>query len=533
VLRASSRSRARTRAVRARVVVRGRAPIEVGRQEVVAPARARLLGAGAPAELTVSVLTASDYAALIGRITGEPAGVWAGDRVVASTGDLVPTARPPRSGEVEVQGEELLVAGFDGPGFAGGRTAIRVFESAGGDGTFWPVVIAVGLLGFLAVAVAFWWTVVRALRTETRRLLEAAHSFGGGDFGVSVPAEGNDEFALLGRQFNSMARQLESRLDDLQRERARLRDAIRRVGDSFAHGLDRDALLQTVLRTAMDGAGATGGRAVVRASANGHFDEVAAAGAIEEHRAAMRAAEEAVLGGDRVAEVSVDGASALAQALRARDDDARVLGLISVARPGRPFSDSERELFEYLSTQASVSIENVDLHETVQRQAVTDDLTGLFNHRHFQEVLATEVERAKRGQPLALVMLDIDDFKQVNDTYGHLQGDEVLRAVARVLRASAREIDEPARYGGEELAVALPQTDAEGAYRFAERVRARIAELEVPRLDGRGTLRVTTSCGVAALRSDGAIDKETLIAAADAALYEAKRSGKNRTVRAQ
>ena len=119
-----------------------------------------------------------------------------------------------------------------------------------------------------------------------------------------------------------------------------------------------------------------------------------------------------------------------------------------------------------------MSVENVDLHETVQRQAVTDELTGLFNHRRFQEVITDEVERARRyGQEMGLVMLDIDDFKHVNDTYGHLQGDMVLREVARVLRQSSREIDEPARYGGEEMAVALPQTDLEGAYRFAERVR--------------------------------------------------------------
>ena len=135
-------------------------------------------------------------------------------------------------------------------------------------------------------------------------------------------------------------------------------------------------------------------------------------------------------------------------------------------------------------------VENVDLHETVQRQAVTDELTGLFNHRRFQEVMAAEVERARRyDQEMGLIMLDIDNFKRVNDTYGHMQGDMVLREVARVLRQSAREIDEPARYGGEEMAVALPQTDLEGAYRFAERVRKRIEALELPLLDGDGTLR--------------------------------------------
>ena len=134
-------------------------------------------------------------------------------------------------------------------------------------------------------------------------------------------------------------------------------------------------------------------------------------------------------------------------------------------------------------------MENVDLHETVQRQAVTDELTGLFNHRRFQEVISTEVERARRyDQEMGLIMLDLDNFKRVNDTYGHVQGDMVLREVARVLRETSREIDEPARYGGEEMAVALPQTDLEGAYRFAERVRSRIEALELPLLEGDGTL---------------------------------------------
>jgi diguanylate cyclase (GGDEF)-like protein len=210
-----------------------------------------------------------------------------------------------------------------------------------------------------------------------------------------------------------------------------------------------------------------------------------------------------------------------------------VLGLITVARDVKPFSGAEQELFNYLASQAAVSIQNVGLHETVQRQAVTDELTGLFNHRRFQEVMAIEVERSKRfSQPLGLIMLDLDDFKLVNDHHGHLQGDQVLREVARVLLDSSREIDEPARYGGEEMAVALPQTDLEGAEQFAERVRSRIEALEVPMLNGPGVVRVTASVGAAALPQSSAADKDALVAAADSALYRAKRLGKNRVVRA-
>jgi len=144
-----------------------------------------------------------------------------------------------------------------------------------------------------------------------------------------------------------------------------------------------------------------------------------------------------------------------------------------------------------------------------------------------------ETERARRfGTKLGLVLLDLDNFKLVNDTYGHQQGDVVLREVARVLRETAREIDYPARYGGEEMGVLLPETDLEGALRFAERLRERIAALQIPRLDKAGMMGVTTSCGVAAL-PDVATDGAGLVAAADAALYEAKRGGKNKSVQAR
>jgi diguanylate cyclase (GGDEF)-like protein len=211
----------------------------------------------------------------------------------------------------------------------------------------------------------------------------------------------------------------------------------------------------------------------------------------------------------------------------------RAPGVISVARRGRPFTDDERELLRSLASQAGLALENVELHYQVRRQAVTDELTGLANHGRFQELLQSETEQVRRyGHSVGLIMLDIDDFKSVNDRYGHLQGDQVLREVARVLLDSSREIDEPARYGGEEMAIALPQTDLDGAEQFAERVRARIEALEVPMVDGPGVVKVTASLGAAALPESSAADKDALVAAADSALYRAKRLGKNRVVRA-
>jgi diguanylate cyclase (GGDEF)-like protein len=174
---------------------------------------------------------------------------------------------------------------------------------------------------------------------------------------------------------------------------------------------------------------------------------------------------------------------------------------------------------------------NVNLHHDIQRQAITDDLTGLATHGHFQQLLSAEMEEVRRYRyPVGLIMLDIDDFKSVNDAYGHQQGDLVLRAVANALRETSRDVDVAARYGGEELALILPHTDLAGAYEMAERARSAIEALEIPLMDGQNALRITASAG-AASSFEG--DKNELIAAADGALYAAKREGKNRTVKAE
>jgi diguanylate cyclase (GGDEF)-like protein len=503
-----------------------------GDEPAIAPARQGLVDdrGRRVGRLTVATLSPEQYAQRIRDLTGADAVVELGGARAVSTREGVPD-RLPEEGPVTVGRTDFRVSSFtvDADRL---RVHLLLPNQDSASPTDPPSLLAgAAFLVFLILAFVFAVAVSRRLQSEIQRLLVAAQRLGAGDFSVTVPAEGDDEFAALGREFNSMARQLEARLQDLQRERARLEEAIRRVGESFAAGLDRVGLLEIVVQTAVDGIGAACGRATMRGP-NDRLQEVARSGEPEAFRRALHAAEAAVIDAGQIAEIQVGGASALAAPLGAAEGTDQVIGIVSVARGDRAFTHGERELFAYLTNQASVSVENVDLHETVQRQAVTDELTGLFNHRRFQEVMAVEVERARRyGHEMGLIMLDIDNFKQVNDTYGHLQGDTVLREVARVLRQSSREIDEPARYGGEEMAVALPQTDLEGAYQFAERVRRRIEALELP-LNGGGTLRVTASFGAASLATAGTADKDALVAAADAALYEAKRAGKNRAVRA-
>jgi diguanylate cyclase (GGDEF)-like protein len=162
----------------------------------------------------------------------------------------------------------------------------------------------------------------------------------------------------------------------------------------------------------------------------------------------------------------------------------------------------------------------------VASQAKTDSLTGLANRWAFDEELALEWRRAERvGDPLSLILLDIDNFKSVNDTYGHQVGDAVLRRVGEVIAGNVRQVDLAARYGGEEFGVIVPETDLGGAIELAERLRSVLAAEQVELPDG-GVLSVTASLG-AAVKSD-LPGGEELVAAADERLYEAKRSGKNR-----
>jgi diguanylate cyclase (GGDEF)-like protein len=515
----------------------GLARITTGSDEGIAARAADLAGQDdQTSRLTVAMVTADQYAAEVAQLLGVEVRVDRDGEAIASTLPRATRAPIPdeRGAQVQLGADDYRTTFFDAEEPSGAEITVRLLASVPPPtrGLTW-LLIGVVLL-FLALAFVFGLIVSRTLSEHVQRLLSAAQRIGRGDFSVQVPTEGNDEFAALGNEFNKMASELERRLEELRRERSRLQDAIRRVGESFARGLDRVGVLEIVVQTAVDGVGGDCGRATMRRRADAPMAEVATTGDPGLYHRVLHAAEAAVMDAGQVAEISLGGSSALAAPLSATEGGDRVLAIVSVARGDRAFSAQERELFSYLTSQAAVSVENVDLHETVQRQAVTDELTGLFNHRRFQEVMDAEVERARRyDAEMGLIMLDIDNFKRVNDTYGHMQGDEVLREVARVLRQSAREIDEPARYGGEEMAVALPQTDLDGAYNFAERVRKRIEALELPLLDGDGVLKVTASFGAASLASSPQSDKEGLVAAADAALYRAKRSGKNRTVKAE
>ena len=518
---------------RLRVVSGGRVLADVGRRDAVAAATRRVVdpSGGGRFVFELSARSAGVLARRIETVTGLDAVVRVDERTVASTAPGVPQGRLPRIGFVTVGGEELRAASFDAAHFGPERLRLTVLseqEAPSANVGRARLLAAVLLAGFFGVAFVFAIIVSRALQGQVEGLLQAARRLGRGDFSVKAPAEGRDEFAALGQEFNRMAVQLEARLEELQRERSRRETTLRRIGEAMASNLDRDALVELAVRTAVDGVAADGGRVSVLGEVAG--EEIAAGDAPDGVAELVEDAEREALASGQPREVATEEGAAVAHPLRGAQGGSPI-GVVSVWRHAQPFAPSERELFHYLAGQVGISLENVSLHETVQRQAVTDELTGLDNHRCFQGTLSAEIERARRfDQTLGLVMLDVDNFKKVNDTYGHQVGDQVLRDVARVLRENSREVDAPARYGGEELACVLPGTDLDGAYLFAERVREGIERLEVP-TGGDEPLRVTASFGAATLPGT-ATDQAALIAAADAALYEAKRAGKNRTVRA-
>ena len=191
---------------------------------------------------------------------------------------------------------------------------------------------------------------------------------------------------------------------------------------------------------------------------------------------------------------------------------------------GRTFAEEDVEPVTLFANLAAIAIQNARTYEEMQRQAISDGLTGIHNYKHFHESLRAEVSRAGRyGENFCLLMMDLDHFKAVNDTIGHQKGDEVLRAVAAVLRSCSRESDYLARYGGEEFTMILPRTTLEEATTLAERIRDSVGRLD----PGDPGLHVTMSIGVSAF-PESAQDADGVLGAADAALLRAKSGGRNR-----
>jgi two-component system cell cycle response regulator len=193
---------------------------------------------------------------------------------------------------------------------------------------------------------------------------------------------------------------------------------------------------------------------------------------------------------------------------------------------GERFTSDDEDLLLTIAFHSAFAIEKVMLHNEILKMASMDGLTGLNNHRTFQERLENEIERVKRyDRPFSLLMLDIDYFKDFNDTYGHQVGDDALKSLSAIMMENIRNADMAARYGGEEFAIILSETPLGGALQTAERIRKEIENYRF-RINGKEK-HITVSIGVASFPDDGS-EREKLIEAADKALYFSKRSGRNK-----
>jgi diguanylate cyclase (GGDEF)-like protein len=350
--------------------------------------------------------------------------------------------------------------------------------------------LLLGLLAALLVIAAIAYLAGRSIVESLDRLVHAADAISVGRLDERVPVRGRDEFAQLGRSFNRMADQLQQRLRDLEDERRRLRGATGRFAEALGATHDIKRLLRVIVEDAVDATHANGGYLLAESGEMVHVGDPHA------------------------------GPAAIKFPLETGSSQFGTLVLL-----GSSFSEEAVGAARALANEAAVALDNAHLHQVVEQQALVDGLTGLANRRQLEQQLSSALARAERQHgPVALIMADLDDFKQINDEHGHAAGDDVLRQFAQVLQEAVREMDVPGRWGGEEFAVVLPDADAEGAAVVAERVRSALERRTLLTPEGEA-IAVTASLGVAAYPESSS--GEMLLEAADDALYRAKHAGKN------
>ncbi|MFL5912286.1 MAG: diguanylate cyclase [Gaiellaceae bacterium] len=429
------------------------------------------------------------------------AGLPRNDRLALLAGDRILAAAPPLAGTLPLGAGRIAVVRVAGtryralvaPPLPGVSLAVLTPQSrvdAANASARDRLILA--LLGAVLLVAIVAFLEGRSIVRTLRALAEAARGIAQGHLGRRVPVRGRDELATLGSAFNEMADQLQTRLAELDEERSRLRIAVARIGEALAATNDVEQLLRVVVETAVEATGAVG--------ATIHSDGLAAA-AGNQHAPGDRLEHPLTVGGERLGRLVLIGT----------------------------FDAEDRMTAASLAAHAAVALENARLHAIVERQALVDGLTGIANRRGCEDALAHEIARSDRMvAPFTLVVADLDDFKHINDMYGHDAGDDVLREFASVLRRTLRESDLAGRWGGEEFVLLLPGTDEEGGAQLAERVRSSLRERSFHGRDG-ASFGVTCSFGAAQHRPGEG--ERQLFTQADRALYEAKRRGKDRVER--
>jgi diguanylate cyclase (GGDEF)-like protein len=503
---------------------------------------------GIPAATTAVAVTTLDRAFLeeLRRRTAMPGQILLldGANVVASstdagTGRRIAAAIGDRTGRIEI-GDWLAQASLPSDGVP---FTVVVAQQAGLGGGTMGVFLLILLTG-AAVAAALVTVVVRGLSQPLTDLTEAAERVVQGDLDTRIAQSDDSEVGRLSDAFNRMTADLRQNMTALEKSREDLSVSLAKIGDTLMSTHDLDGLLAVVLETAVVTLQAKAGVVLYGAPEQLHVVEDHGL-----HEAGLAAPVgiapgvgvlgRVVASGEAVRGRLGSGPPALeptetepavgnifAVPLRSMGSVVGVLALYDRV-DGRPFDEGDDDALRTLSGQASIAIDNVQLHQEAQRLSTTDALTGLWNFRYLSMSLAREIERSTRFQrPLAVLMLDLDHFKQVNDLHGHARGDAVLRELAQRVQEQIREVDTFARYGGEEFVVVLPETTVEGATQLAERICVAVRR-EPFHTEGEESLEVTVSVGGAAFPAHGS-SAATLMRAADRALYVAKNDGRDR-----
>ena len=437
---------------------------------------------------------------------------------------------------------------------AGGRTGVLVPAGPGRPVavlvvadrsalTLLPLLPVFGIAAAaLVLAVGIAVLVARATTRPLGELGAAAARVAGGDLHTTIEVRSRDELGLLAASFNTMTEELRRYVGALEDSRNELQAGVARIGDTLAGTHDVDRIVHVVLDTAIAASRARAGAvwlvepglstlqlAVSEGFAGGVLPAAElAVGAGVVGRVARSG--EPLRGRPGVGDLLPAAGEPAADALLAVPlrSSSRLIGVLAVydRADGQPFDEADLSTLRTFTSQATVAVDNVLLHEEARRLSVTDALTGLWNYRYFTMTVGKEIERATRfGRPLALLLLDLDHFKLVNDVYGHQRGDAVLVELAARVRGQVREVDTVARYGGEEFVVVLPETDAHGAALAAERIRSAVQRRPFGE-PGDAPLDITVSVGAAVYPQHGS-SATTLVGRADEALYAAKRGGRD------
>jgi two-component system, cell cycle response regulator len=404
------------------------------------------------------------------------------------------------------------------------------------------LLMVVTLVGTLLGAV-----LARLVSRPLGELAEQARAIARGDFAEPPSAvRSGGEVGELARAFDKMRVELGEYLTALRASRDELARSMSRLGQTLSSTHDLPKLLAVVLEAAVQTRQARAGSlllltpdrtALVRQATHGLRDRDPAervpvgqgvAGTVAATGRPM------VLASPAEARQPAEGEpTATTQVSVPLLSQGRVLGVLSLydRGDGEPFTLTDADALTAFAVQAAAAIENVQLHAEAERLSVTDPLTGAWNYRYFGRRFEQEIERSRRfGRVLALLMIDLDHFKSVNDRHGHQRGDEVLVEFARRVTGSVRDIDTFARYGGEEFVLILPETNLGGGLAVAEKLRLATHGTAFCDRAGDG-VRLTVSIGVACFPEHATAPAE-LLRAADEALYEAKMQGRDRVVTA-